>query len=38
MMESLPVMISSIHGRHDMFACLFYRESPGYRIVSAEGS
>ena len=24
-----------VHDRHDMFACLFFRESPWYRIVSA---
>ena len=31
-------MISSVLDRPDMlFACLFYRESPGNRIVSTQG-
>ena len=42
MMERLSadqkLMISSVLDRPDMlFACLFYRESPWNRIVSAQG-
>ena len=38
LMESLPVADDFQRPwSHDMFACLFYRESPGYRIVLAQG-